>query len=103
MNAAIEATNATDRSMPPVSMVSVWQAARIASGMANFTVVPIHVGFTVPGWTTWRSTTRQSNSPRRGMMGWSRTSGSHAFLRRIATTAPTITTTTITNPSITVV
>ena len=33
--AVIEATTATDRSMPPVSMVSVWQAARIASGIAN--------------------------------------------------------------------
>ena len=31
-NPAIEATAPTDRSMPPVSIVSVWQAARIASG-----------------------------------------------------------------------
>ena len=34
-NAAIVAAMATDRSMPPVSMVSVWQAARRASGVAN--------------------------------------------------------------------
>ena len=33
-NAAIEATAPTDRSMPPVSIASVWQAARIASGTA---------------------------------------------------------------------
>ena len=31
-NPAIDATAPTDRSMPPVSMVSVWQPARIASG-----------------------------------------------------------------------
>ena len=35
----MEATEAADRSMPPVSMVSVWQAARIASGMAKRMVV----------------------------------------------------------------
>ena len=34
MNAAIEAIIPTERSMPPVSIVSVWQAARIASGTA---------------------------------------------------------------------
>ncbi len=31
---AMEATAPTDRSMPPVSIVSVWQPARIASGIA---------------------------------------------------------------------
>ena len=31
---AIDATSPTDRSMPPVSMVSVWHPARIASGTA---------------------------------------------------------------------
>ena len=34
-NPAIEATAPTDRSMPPVSIVSVWQPARIASGTAG--------------------------------------------------------------------
>ena len=33
--AVIVATTPTERSMPPVSMVSVWAAARMASGMAN--------------------------------------------------------------------
>ena len=33
--AVIEATMPTERSMPPVSIVSVWHAARMASGMAK--------------------------------------------------------------------
>ncbi len=44
MNAAIEATVPTDRSMPPVSMLSVWHAARIASGTAARIVDPDPVG-----------------------------------------------------------
>ncbi len=44
MNAAIEAIIPTDRSMPPVSIVSVWHAARIASGMAARTVTPTQLG-----------------------------------------------------------
>ena len=44
MNAAIEATMPTDRSMPPVSIASVWQAARIASGTAARIVDPDPVG-----------------------------------------------------------
>ena len=38
-NPAIDATAPTDRSMPPVSIVSVWQPARIASGTAARTIV----------------------------------------------------------------
>ena len=49
MNAAIEATVPTDRSMPPVSIASVWQPARIASGIAARMVKPTQVGLTVPG------------------------------------------------------
>ena len=43
------ATVATERSMPPVSMVIVWQPASMASGMANLTVLAIQRSLTMPG------------------------------------------------------
>ena len=43
------ATAATDRSMPPVSMTSVWPPARMPSGAANSSALEIQVGVTVPG------------------------------------------------------
>ena len=49
MKAAIVAMVPADRSMPPVSMVIVWQAARMASGMANLIVFAIHRSLTMPG------------------------------------------------------
>ena len=40
----IDATAPTDRSMPPVSIVRVWQPARIASGTAVRRITPAHDG-----------------------------------------------------------
>ena len=37
---AIDATAPTERSMPPVSIVSVWQPARMARGTAAWTMTP---------------------------------------------------------------
>src|SRR5687767_3511768 len=48
---AIDATTATERSIPPVSMVSDWQAAMIARGMANRSVLDTQLGVTMPGCT----------------------------------------------------
>ena len=48
--AVMVATTPTERSMPPVSMVSVWAAARMASGMANLMVLLIQRSLTMPGW-----------------------------------------------------
>ena len=39
-NPAIEATVATERSMPPVSIVSVWQPARMARGTEARMITP---------------------------------------------------------------
>ena len=39
----------TERSMPPVSIVSVWQPARIASGTAARSVTPAQSALTMPG------------------------------------------------------
>ena len=73
MNAAIEATVPTDRSMPPVSIASVWQPARIASGIAARIVEadPVVV-WTVPGWASSRTTMRMTSSAVSGMSGRSR-------------------------------
>ena len=49
MKAAIVAAVPTERSMPPVSMVMVWQPASSASGIANFTVLAIQRWLTMPG------------------------------------------------------
>ena len=49
MKRAMVATVPTDRSMPPVSMVIVWQPASIASGIANLTVLAIQRSLTMPG------------------------------------------------------
>ena len=43
--------------MPPVSMVMVWQPARIASGMANLIVLAIQRSLTMPGRRICRTTT----------------------------------------------
>ena len=78
MKAAIEAIMPTDRSMPPVSMVSVWQAARMASGMAARTVTPTQTSSTVPGWMSSRPTTSRISRPVNGTSGRSRKSRRHA-------------------------
>ena len=43
MYAAAVAVAATDRSMPAVSITSVWPAARNASGAANCRIVPMRL------------------------------------------------------------
>ena len=53
-NPAIEATAPTDRSMPPVSIVSVWQPARIASGTAARMMTPTQSALTMPGLASSR-------------------------------------------------
>ena len=58
MKALIVAMMPTDRSMPPVSMVIVWQPARMASGMANLMVLAIQRSLTMPGRRISRTTTR---------------------------------------------
>ena len=69
MKALIVATVPTDRSMPPVSIVMVWQPARIASGMANFAVLAIQRSLTMPGRRIWRITTRMTSRMISGMSG----------------------------------
>ena len=66
-NPAIDATAPTDRSMPPVSIVSVWQPARIASGTAARTMTPTQSGVDDPGGrTNSLTTTRMTSRPRGG-------------------------------------
>ena len=62
--AVIDATTATERSMPPVSIVRVWQAAMIARGIANRIVLDTHVAVTIPGCTIWRTRTSSDSKPR---------------------------------------
>ena len=58
--------------MPPVSIVSVWQPARIASGTAARSSTPIHSGLTMPGRTISLRTTRTPRRTSSGMIGRSR-------------------------------
>ena len=74
MNAAMDPTVPTDRSMPPVSIASVWHPARIARGIAARMVKPTQVVWTVPGWTSSRTPMRMNSSTVRGMSGRSRNS-----------------------------
>ena len=68
----MEATTATDRSIPPVSMVNVWQAAMMASGIANRSVPDTQLAVTMPGCTICRTTTSRASSPNSGTSGRSR-------------------------------
>jgi hypothetical protein len=74
MNAAIEATVPTERSIPPVSMARVWQAARIARGTAARIVDPTQLGVTTPGWASCIRTTSSTRSAVSGISGRSRSS-----------------------------
>ena len=69
MNAAMDATVPTDRSMPPVSIASVWQPARIARGIAARMREADPGGLTVPGWTSSRTPMRMTSRTVRGMSG----------------------------------
>jgi hypothetical protein len=55
--------------MPPVNMVRVWQLARMASGMANFTVLAIHRSFTMPGRRISRTATSTASRTIIGTIG----------------------------------
>ena len=72
MKAPIVATVLTERSMPPVSMVMVWQPARMASGIANLTVLAIQRSLTMPGRRICRITTSATSRMISGTSGWSR-------------------------------
>ena len=89
-NPAIEATAATDRSIPPVSIVSVWQPPRMANGTEARKITPHHGRLTMPGSATWIVITRRRSRPVRGMRGRSRNRFrqaavfSHALVRTAA-------------------
>ena len=84
MNAAMEATVPTDRSMPPVSMARVWLAPRSASGTAARIVEPTQAGLIVPGDAISSPTTSSTSSPVSGMSGRSRRSRRHPPATRTA-------------------
>jgi hypothetical protein len=73
-NPDIDATAPTERSMPPVSIVSVWQPARIASGTAARSVTPRNSELNTPGRASSRTLRRIASSPSNGMIGRSRNS-----------------------------
>ena len=73
-NPTIDATAPTDRSMPPVSIVSVWQPARIASGIAVRRMTAAQLGETIPGAASWITTTGRTSRPMSGTIGRSRNS-----------------------------
>ena len=70
--AAIDATTATDRSIPPVSMVSVWHAAMMARGIANRSVLDTQLGVTMPGCTICRTRTSTASRTNSATSGRSR-------------------------------
>ena len=76
---AMDPTAATERSMPPVSMVSVWQPARIARGTEARRITPAHWGLTMPGSASSMTATRTTSSPISGTMGRSRNRSRQAF------------------------
>ena len=114
MKAAMVATVATERSMPPVSMARVWQPASMASGMANFTVLAIQRSLTMPGRricsTTTRSDEQEDERHERivaeealdaaaGRAAGSGAASGHGVRPRMAMKAPNMTTTTMIVPS----
>ena len=69
---AMVATEAAERSIPPVYMVMVWQAASMASGIANLTVLATQRGLRIPGCIISSAATRAKSSRISGMTGQSR-------------------------------
>ena len=55
--------------MPPVRKVRVWQAARMASGIAARSVVPTHPGLMTSGLMTKIRATSTASSPMSGTSG----------------------------------
>ena len=70
----IDATAATDRSMPPVSMVNVWQPARIASGIASRNMVAAQLTLKDAGSDNLEHDHQQHEQPINGIRGRSRNS-----------------------------
>ena len=108
------ATVPTERSMPPVSMAMVWQPARMASGMANFTVLAIQRSLTMPGRRICRTHDEEDEEDEQrdqrvvghealeAAAGGRRGGGvgrGHGVRPRMAMKAPNITTTTMIVPS----
>ena len=77
--------------MPPVSMTSVWLAARIASGVANLMVFAIQVPDTMPGWTSWSSRISAASRISSGIVGCSRRRRRQSRAGRAAIAAPAVT------------
>ena len=69
MKALTLATVPADMSMPPVSMVIVWQPASRASGMANCSVCAAQRGLMMPGRRKWRPTISSARRISSGMIG----------------------------------
>ena len=69
MKALIVATVPTERSMPPVSIVMVWQPARMASGIANLIVLAIQRSLTMPGRRNSSATTSRMKRTISGTIG----------------------------------
>ena len=65
-NPASDATAPTDRSMPPVSIASVWQPARIASGIAARSVTPTWFALMLRGLTIPNATMSSQAGRRAG-------------------------------------
>ena len=68
-NPDIEATAPTERSMPPVRNVSVWQHARTANGIAARSVTPTQPGLMTSGLSVKKSPTSRPSRPRSGISG----------------------------------
>ena len=97
----MDATTATDRSIPPVSIVNVWQAAMIASGIANRSVPDNQLAVMIPGCAICRTRTSRPSRTNSATSGRSRiqaratasmdrspavaTAGAHVVARRSAT------------------
>ena len=104
-----------DRSIPPVSIVSVWQAASIASGMAKLIVLPTQRWFRMPGLHHLQNRDQQRPAARSAAPADSPASAAltaappalrgiaHRRRPLIARTPPSITTATMIVPSMMVV
>ena len=71
MKAAMVATVLTDRSMPPVSIVMVWEPASRARGMENLIVLASQRSLTMPGRRICNTATRAISRMISGTSGWS--------------------------------
>ena len=87
--AAKFAVMTVERSMPPVSMHSVWLAARMASGQASSSVDRTPLALNRPGSTSPVTTYRTSRTPPRTMAGRSTSAWRHWVIAGSAVAALT--------------